>query len=249
MPAEVAPPTAVPVAVTIVFDGDSFAGLIDGEEQQVRLLGINATERDECWSEEARSALDDMLGESVSVDVVDTDRFGRLLGYVYTDVGLVNARMIEAGHALALSNDHDRLTTFRRSEETAFSGALGMWRRNACGRASDNSIAIARVEYDAPGPDDENLNGEWVGITNDGSQQALGGWTLRDESSIHRFTFPAGFVLSADGAVVVLTGCGADEIDQLHWCSDGSVWSNGGDTALLLDGSGNVVDRFNYTGR
>ena len=183
------------------------------------------------------------------MDVVDTDRFGRLLGYVYADVGLVNARMIEAGHALALSNDHERLAAFRQSEETAFSAGLGMWRRNACGKASDNSVAIARVEYDAPGPDDENLNGEWVGIINDGSEQALGGWTLRDESSIHRFTFPAGFVLPADGAVVVLTGCGADEVDQLHWCSDGSVWSNGGDTALLLDGSGNVVDRFHYTGR
>ena len=35
---------------------------------------------------------------------------------------------------------------------------------------------------------------------------------------------------------------------EVFWCSDGPVWNNGGDTALLLDPAGNVAGRLRYSG-
>ena len=48
-------------------------------------------------------------------------------------------------------------------------------------------------------------------------------------------------------SVTVLTGCGEDRGDAVFWCADRSVWSNGGDTAILQDRHGNVVARWMYT--
>ncbi|NIR38769.1 MAG: lamin tail domain-containing protein [Actinobacteria bacterium] len=42
------------------------------------------------------------------------------------------------------------------------------------------------------------------------------------------------------------TGCGSDGGGELHWCADGPVWSNGGDTVILQDTFGNVVAQRRY---
>jgi hypothetical protein len=68
---------------------------------------------------------------------------------------------------------------------------------------------------------------------------------LRDESSVHRYLFPDGFTLGPGARVTVRSGWGDDDGDTLHWGA-GSVWSNDGDTVLLLDAAGNVVDRRRY---
>ena len=70
------------------------------------------------------------------------------------------------------------------------------------------------------------------------------GWGVRDESSSHRFTFPAGFALDPGARVRIHSSCGTSSADELSWCTSGSaIWSNDGDTAFLLDPSGNIVDR------
>ena len=45
---------------------------------------------------------------------------------------------------------------------------------------------------DAAGDDNANLNDEWVRFTNTGAVPCpdLAGWTVRDESSSNRYTFP-----------------------------------------------------------
>jgi hypothetical protein len=72
----------------------------------------------------------------------------------------------------------------------------------------------------------------------------LTGWGVRDESSSHRFSFPTGFTLDAGARVRIRSGCGTDAADELFWCTSGSaIWNNDGDTAFLVDPSGNIVDR------
>jgi len=44
----------------------------------------------------------------------------------------------------------------------------------------------------------------------------------------------------------VYTGCGTNTDTSLYWCSQGAVWNNSGDTAFLLDPSGNIHDRYGY---
>ncbi len=249
---EVTPPANADVIdVRFVLDGDSIEAGVGGEVVEVRLLGINTAERDECWSEEARAALDALLAtDTVWLQAAGgNDRFGRILGYLFTTEAFVNHAMVEGGHAIALDTDHPERGEFLAIEELAYSGGRGWWAAGACGPTAGNGVAIAGVEYDAPGPDDDNLNGEWVGLANDGPDTDIGGWTLRDESSSHRYHFPTGTVLPAGEALIVRTGCGTDRAGELFWCSDGSVWTNGGDTVLLLDANGNVVDRRRYEGR
>ncbi len=233
------------VEVVTVLDGDSLVVRIDGGERDVRLLGINTPERDECFSEEARAATRDLVGPTVRLAGNDDDQFGRLLRYVYTDDGvLINQQLIAGGFALALSNEHALLDDFKAEEASAFANRLGLWEGGACGPATSAALTISDLRPDAPGDDSQNPNGEWVEVANEGSRTVeLSGWVLRDESSRHRFRFPAGFELEAGERVRVLSGCGDDGNDKLYWCDGDAIWNNGGDTAYLLDASGNVVAR------
>ena len=86
-------------------------------------------------------------------------------------------------------------------------------------------------------------------IRNDGEAAVdLSDWSLRDESTRHRFEFPS-VRLNPDERVRVRTGCGENELDddpiELFWCDpEAPVWNNGGDTAFLLDLNGGTADYF-----
>jgi competence protein ComEC len=73
----------------------------------------------------------------------------------------------------------------------------------------------------------------------------MGGWIIRDASSVHRFEFPVGTSLEPGGSVVVFTGC-TTRSAGLAWCADGPVWNNGGDTVVVQTPEGTVVDRLRY---
>jgi endonuclease YncB( thermonuclease family) len=237
-------------AVVAVLDGDSLVVELGGEETEVRLLGINTPERDECFDQEAKARARELAGDRVRLSGEDEDRFGRLLGYAYTEAGtLINQQLVAEGMALALSTDHALLDDFKAAEQYAFDQRLGRWQPDACGPASTAALVIDELTYDAPGDDSRNSNGEWIDIHNDGSEPAsLRGWSIQDESSSHRFPFPDDFRLEAGDRVRISSGCGTPSDDHLFWgeCDGDAVWSNGGDTAYLLDASGNVVDRFAF---
>ncbi len=125
---------------------------------------------------------------------------------------------------------------------------LGVAISNAVGGAGGESVVIVEVNYNAPGDDNENMNGEWVTIRNTGTGSAvMTGWMLEDESTTRRYHFSDGFTLAASGQVQVFTGCGTNTSIRLYWCStEFAVWNNTGDTAFLLDPGGNVVDSWSY---
>ena len=236
------------VPVVRILDGDSLVVEINGAETDVRLLGINTPERDECFDAEAKARTTELAADGVRLVGSDEDRFGRLLRYAYTQEGtLINQQLVTEGFALALSTGHSLREEFKAAEAEAFRERLGRWSPTACGPAGDTAIVISRLEYDAPGDDAGNANGEWVDITNtDADTAVLDGWAIQDESSSHRFVFPDGFSIPPGGEVRVFSGCGQPTGDHLFWCDQDPVWSNGGDTAYLLDPAGNVVDRWAF---
>lgn len=250
----IAPPPSVanaaPVVIDSVLDGDSIRVELDGAAVEVRLLGINAPERGECWADEARTALDETLSDAVVAIVgSEQDQYGRLLAYVYADGANVNREMIAAGDAIAMATDHDELPDFLAAEEEAVSLERGLWSPTVCGSSGEwSGVRIWAIEPDAAGRDDRNPNGEFVAITNEGPPIDIGGWTLRDESSVHRYPFPAGFAIDTGEIITVRSGCGDDARPDLYWCADPTVWTNSGDTVLLLDAAGAVVDRERYFG-
>ena len=245
------PPAGTEATLQYVFDGDSIEVDVDGRTEEVRLIGINAPEGDECFGDESREALIGLLGEGALILVSgsdnDSDRYGRLLRYVYVDGDNTNGRTLAGGNAVALQGDHDYNTAFVEIGDIAASAGHGMWAPDACGPVAPSGASIVDVLYDPPGPDDEVLNSEYVTIANEGAATLdLDGWTLRDESSQNRYVF-ADVVLEPETSIKVRTGCGQDGSDSVFWCAARSVWSNNGDTAILQDRNGNVVDRWMYT--
>ena len=232
-----------------VVDGDTIRLDLSGSQETVRLVGINAPERGECLAQEAGRRLNDLVaGQEIELvpDRSDRDRYGRLLRYVEVDGVDVGAELVLSGLALARRYPPDTMRADRYEvlQQEAADAGVGMWAAEACGEAvSGGEVEISEVRFDADGDDNENLNDEWVRITNRGrSELDLTGWVLKDTSASHRYAFPSGFVLDAGASVTVRTGCGSDTATDLHWCNEGSaVWNNSGDTAFLLDPSGNIV--------
>jgi len=232
-------------------DGDSMDVLIDGTVREVRLIGINAPESDECFGAESR---DTLIATIRGRDMIltpgpdDADRYGRLLRYATVEGDGVNERMLATGSAITLQTNHPLADEYVDLGAAASKKRLGLWAADACGPPQPADIAITDVSSDPPGPDDERLNDEYVTITNNGTEPVdLHGWVLRDESSQNRYRYRS--IIGPGGSVTVRTGCGEDRIDTVFWCADLAVWSNGGDTAIIQDRSGNVVDRWSYTVR
>lgn len=243
--------TAPGIEVLEIFDGDTLLVSLDGAEEEVRLLGINAPESDECFGDEAREALaGGLVAGPLRLDTQEErDQFGRLLAYAYAGEDLLNLSLVADGFALALQDEHPMSAEFLRADERAFSGGKGLWAADACGTPSSAPVTLLDVEYNPPGPDEDDLNGEWALLGNLADQDAdLTGWMLRDESSQNRYRFPAGTLLAPGQQLTVHTGCGQDTSRDVFWCSAGPVWNNGGDTALLLDPAGNIAGRLRYSG-
>lgn len=90
-----------------IIDGDTFE-LWDGTK--VRLIGIDAPEKDEYCSEPARQRLISLIsGKNVYIkkDVSDTDKYQRLLRYVYVGETFVNFTLVDEGYAWAVSYPPD----------------------------------------------------------------------------------------------------------------------------------------------
>ena len=242
---------ALSIEVNRVADGDSLRARGDGRELEIRLLGLNAPEGDECFGDEARLRLEELL-EIGPVELrpwpAQLDDFGRTLGFVTAGDVFVNLALLETGHAVARDqSDHAYAGDFEAAEADAAEAGLGVWAPDACGPATDSQVEIVELMANAPGDDRQNPNGEFVVIENVGDSDAsLTGWTIRDESTRHRFVFPE-FVLRSGERARLRSGCGNDDLGadpiELFWCDpEPPVWNNGGDTAFLLDSGGNTVD-------
>jgi endonuclease YncB( thermonuclease family) len=245
--------------VVEVVDGDTLDIEHGTVVLTVRLIGINAPERGECWADEADAALTELVagGEVwLEVDVSDRDDFGRLLRYVYNERGEdVGERLLEQGAAIARSYPPDTANDERyaAAQDAAAAAGRGLWAPDACSpsrlapvAAIPPSIGID-IRADADGDDNLNLNDEWVRFSNTGvAPLDLTGWTVKDESATHRYVFTT-FELAPGTSVTLRTGCGVDSATELFWCNeDSAVWNNSGDTVFLLDPAGNIVATLRY---
>jgi endonuclease YncB( thermonuclease family) len=126
-------PTGDLATVTWVIDGDTIEVELDGREVRVRYIGIDTPERDMPFYEEATEANRQLVeGQSVLLvkDVSETDRFGRLLRYIYLQDGaFVNAQLVGDGYAQAVTFPPDVAFAdhFRQLQEEARLAGRGLW--------------------------------------------------------------------------------------------------------------------------
>lgn len=230
------------VVVSYVIDGDT-AELKDG--RLVRYTGINAPEHGQALYEEARAANRRLVqGKQlrIELDVQPRDRFGRTLGYLWLGDEFVNLELVRLGFASAYTQPPNVRYSeeILGAEQEAREAQLGLW------QLSGVPLRIVKIHYDAPGPDPDNPNGEWLELANDGSAPVdLTGFTIKDEAN-HIYTFQE-LLLQPGQALRLYSGQGRDDDDTLYWGLQGdSVWSNSGDTAYLRDPEGQLVDSSTY---
>ena len=116
--------------VVDVIDGDTIDVRLDGRVVRVRYIGMNTPERDEtCYAEATRANRDLVSGQTITMvkDQSETDRYGRLLRYIYAGDVFVNARLVEEGYAEVVSYPPDtaQYDHFRQLEDAARSANRG----------------------------------------------------------------------------------------------------------------------------
>ncbi len=120
------------VLVTRVIDGDTV--VIDGGAR-VRYIGIDTpedTNTKECFGDRATErnlALVEGRFVELERDVSETDRFGRLLRYVWVDGLLVNEQLVAEGYAFASTYPPDvkHQQRFLNAQSAAREAGLGLW--------------------------------------------------------------------------------------------------------------------------
>lgn len=117
-----------------VIDGDTIE--IEGGKR-VRYIGINSPEADECFGLSATEANKDfVLGKNVRLekDISETDKYGRLLRYVWVGDTLVNDYLVKNGfaHSSSYPPDIKYQAQFNVSEKEARDNNRGLWHPSAC---------------------------------------------------------------------------------------------------------------------
>lgn len=235
--------------VTGVVDGDTIDVEIAGQEYRVRYIGMNTPERDELFYKEATEANRQLvLGKTVELekDVSETDRYGRLLRYVYVNDLFVNAHLVEQGYAQVLTYPPDvkYQELFLQLQRQAREAGRGLW-----------SVLEPTVQPGQPVAGDVIISYiynaskvEYVTILNRGEvSHDIGGWTLQSDNNPDIFTFPEGFALPAGGTVKVHSGseCVQNPPTDFCWVSK-ALWSNKSDSGTLRDAAGNAVSTYGY---
>ena len=119
------PASAVEHRVQRIVDGDTV--YLKGGTK-VRLHGIDTPERDQPYGKQATRALDRLIGRTVYVVEKDTDRYGRLVGVLYTPEGVnVNEAMVCGGHAWWYSKYARFDSDLRDCQASAQEEGLGLW--------------------------------------------------------------------------------------------------------------------------
>lgn len=142
--------TEVPVEsaqVIRVIDGDTLRVQVAGQEETVRLVGIDTPEtvdprrEVECFGQEATQAMTSLVsGQSVRLerDVTqqNRDRYGRLLRFVFLSDGRdVGLELISAGAAqesLYSDTAHAYHDLYVQAQQDAQSNERGLWAADAC---------------------------------------------------------------------------------------------------------------------
>jgi endonuclease YncB( thermonuclease family) len=113
--------------VVAVHDGDTLTLLVGTTQHKIRLNGIDAPELGQAFGSRARQFLSGLcFGKTVTVRVVDIDRYGREVGDVYVNGVFVNAELVRAGMAWHYKQ-YSKDAKLAALENEARSGKRGLW--------------------------------------------------------------------------------------------------------------------------
>jgi micrococcal nuclease len=113
--------------VVSVADGDTFTMLVNNEQIKIRLHGIECPEKSQDFGQVAKEFLSGyVFGKVVTVQNMDTDRYGRTIGMVTIDGTNVNEELLKAGLAWHYVK-YDENPKWGQLEKTAKKEKKGLW--------------------------------------------------------------------------------------------------------------------------
>lgn len=119
-----------PFIVTKVIDGDT---LDLNNTLRIRFSGINTPETGECYYQEAKDKLKDLVLNKevyIEMDKTDKDKYDRSLRYIYFNNTLINKFLVKYGYAKVYDkykSDTKRYDELKETEKNAISNNLGVW--------------------------------------------------------------------------------------------------------------------------
>lgn len=132
-------PNLILAKVTAVIDGDTIdVDLGEGNIKRVRYVGVDTPESVDsrqpiqCFSKEATAKNKELVENKIvglEKDVSETDRYGRLLRYVYVGDLMINYVLVAEGYASAVSYPPDvkYQDKLRQAEHEARAANKGLW--------------------------------------------------------------------------------------------------------------------------
>lgn len=127
-----------------IIDGDTIEVSMNGRIYDVRYIGINTPETNQEFGAEATNENRSLLssGQVILIkDVSETDQYGRLLRYVYSNGRFVNKALVRRGYAQAATYPPDVSCAhvFRTAEENAREDEIGLWQTSSGGSGSSDN--------------------------------------------------------------------------------------------------------------
>lgn len=238
----------VKAKVTHISDGDTIDVTEGGRTYRVRFTGLNTMEmtvysshrerrRGQCHAVEATNRLEDLINAAGGTVYLAAQNLKSMSGAryrrsvwtningVWRDLGLTQ---LQEGRALSAPNpDEWAHVEYNAVAQKAAAAGLRLYDADYCGSGPSQSASLSMwVNWDADGPDDANVNGEWAYIRNLGKTSvSLGGWWFRD-TYLRRYTFPKSAVIRPGGAIMLHMGKGKDTATHFYWGVTKSVLKN-----------------------
>lgn len=112
-----------------VYDGDTLTLQCPGQPQptRVRMYCIDTPEiKQTPWGTQARDHLRSIIGKTVQVKEIDKDRYGRIVGEVYSGNVNLNLAQVKAGKA-AVYHSYCKKPEYKLAEKQAQTAKSGIW--------------------------------------------------------------------------------------------------------------------------
>ncbi len=210
-------PIRIKAGILRIIDGDTF---VTTDGQAIRLININAPEKNEPLASLSKSFLESFANKSIELEITGQDKYDRLLARVYSPEYL-NLKLIQLGLANKFLVDDSELEAFAGAEDIAIKNSLGIWNKSSYYKCIN-----ARV--------DKYL--EIVFITNNCPNADSSGWFIKEEGR-KKYIFNTPHFTE----LVIHSGKGINNNSDLFWNNPSDIWNNDRDTVYIKDQQGGLI--------
>lgn len=206
-----------------VIDGDT---LELQDSRIIRFANINAPEKDFYNSNLALNFLKQFENSTISFEILQTEKYGRLLARVYSGSEYLNLELVSLGFSSKFLVHESELKQFKHAELSAISQNKGIW------LSSDLSSCFKSTIF----PEEE-----LIVLENICPSLNLKNWKLKDESR-SVLVFPSIFL----GKITIHTGKGKNNMTDIFWQSTSNILNNDRDSIYLFDTQGKLAHYSTY---